>query len=519
MGTIGASCICCAGPPPVSMAPVMTALYRQIATHYLDAIRSGVLRDGERLPSVRQLMNDHRISLATALSACRHLEDLGWAEARPRSGYFVRRPRRLSLPPAREQAAPSAPDAAIYAGMHPRVSEVLARGERAAVRVDLALAVGGAALYPTTALQRLMQRHLREAPELLTTMSRRHGHPALRKALAQRALARGVHAAPDEVVVTHGCIEAVNLALRAVTRPGDTVAVESPTFYGLLQVLESLSLRVLELPTSPTTGLSLDALELVLTQGVGDVGPADTPGGVKALVTMPTLHNPLGCVMPDAHKPRLVELCAARGVAIVEDDIYGDMGRDDTPYRPLKAFDHGGHVLYCHSLNKLLAPGLRLGWMLCGRWQSRVEMLKYTQSRFGEELPQAALADFIASPAYLRQLRQFRQTLTRQREQMAEAVVRHFPEGTRASLPEGGLLLWLELPAGVSSEAVFDEALAQGIKLAPGAMFSNTRRFDHCLRLSCGQAHDAAVDEALRTVGAIVQRHAVAGAGAAVARG
>lgn len=482
----------------------MTSLYRQIADHYREAIASGALREGERLPSVRQLMVDHRVSLATALQACRHLEDQGWAEARPRSGYFVQRPRRLRLPPAAEHTAVEAADAAAYVGIHQRVSDVLARGQRAPVHTNLALAVGSPDLYPGPALQRLMQRQLRLQPALLTTMSRRHGHPDLRRALVQRALARGVAAAPDEVVVTHGCVEALNLALRAVTRPGDTVAVESPTFYGVLQVLESLSLRVLELPTSPATGLSLDALALALEHGVGGVGPAHGPQGIKAVVTMPTLHNPLGCVMPDAHKQRLAQLAARYGVAVIEDDIYGEMGRDDTPFKPVKAFDTSGHVIYCNSINKLLAPGLRLGWMLCGRWQPRVEMLKYTQSRYGEELSQAVAAAFIASPAYARHLRQFRQALTQRREHMAEAVAAHFPPGTRCNLPEGGLLLWLQLPAGVSSDRVFDEALAQGIKLAPGMMFSNSRRFDDCLRLSCGLRHGPALDEALRRVGGIV---------------
>ncbi len=197
-------------------------------------------------------------------------------------------PRRAGLPPAAEIGAAERPDPAAYVGIHARVSQILARGQQAQVRVNLALAVGAPALYPAETLQRIMQRCLREQPSVLTTMARRHGHPALRTVLAQRALARGISAAPQEVIVTHGCIEAVNLALRAVTRPGDTVAVESPTFYGLLQVIESLGLRALEIPTSPTTGLSLEALEFALRPGFGE--PA---GGVKAVVAMPTLHNPL----------------------------------------------------------------------------------------------------------------------------------------------------------------------------------------------------------------------------------
>lgn len=469
-------------------------LYRRLAHHYLDAMRAGTLAVGDRFPSVRKLMSTHEVSLSTALQTCRWLEDQGWLEARPRSGYYVQLPRRHTLLPAHDVNALAPPDPADYVGIHARVSEILALGQQKPVRVNLALAVGAPELYPTSQLQRGMQRVLRAQPALLTTAVRRHGHPALRQALVRRALARGITAAPEEVIVTHGCIEAVNLALRAVTRPGDTVAVESPTFYGLLQVLESLGLRALEVPASPFTGLSLEALAFALEQDPG----------IRAVVSMPTLHNPLGCVMPDAHKERLVQLCSARGIALIEDDIYGDMGADDTPYRTCKSYDREGWVIHCQSLNKLVAPGLRLGWMLAGRWQARVEMLKYTQSRYGEELPQIVAAEFVAGSGFDRHVRQLRQTLRRQRDQMAEGVARHFPSGTRLSVPEGGMLLWVQLPEGVSSFAVFESALERGIKIAPGSMFSNGRRFDNFLRLCCGRPHTAAVEAALADLGGIV---------------
>ncbi len=471
------------------------SLYRRLADHYLDAMRAGSLAVGDRFPSVRKLMSTHEVSLSTALQTCRHLEDQGWLEARPRSGYYVRLPRRQGMLPAQDVVAAAPLDPADYVGIHARVSEILALGQSRPVHVNLALAVGSPELYPGPALQRSMQRTLRLQPNLLTTMVRHHGHPVLRQALVRRALPRGITASPEEVVVTHGCIEAVNLALRAVTQPGDTVAVESPTFYGLLQVLETLNLRALEIPTSPFTGLSLDALAFAL----------ERESGIKAVVTMPTLHNPLGTVMPDAHKERLVRLCEERGVPLIEDDIYGDLGGEQ-PYRAAKSYDSSGSVIYCQSLNKLLAPGLRLGWLLAGRWQARVEMLKYSQSRYTEELAQVVAGGFLDSPAFDRHLRQLRTALKAQREQMADGIARHFPAGTRLSVPEGGMLLWVELPAGVSGRAVFEQALERGIKTSPGSMFSNGRRFDHFIRLVCGRPHTAAVEEALREVGAIVAR-------------
>jgi DNA-binding transcriptional MocR family regulator len=473
----------------------MSLLYRRIAEHYLIALQDGTLPPQARFPSVRRLMRDHDVSLSTALQACRHLEDLGWLQARPRSGYFVQRPRRASLPPATEVAAE--PSEADYVGIHARLSGILARGQARPNRVNLALAVGPPELYPSTTLHRAMQQTLRRHPQLLTTMSRRHGHPALKAALARRALDRGIHAVADDIIVTHGCIEALNLALRAVTQPGDTVAVESPTFYGMLQNLETLGLRALEIPTSPRTGLSVDALEFALQRD------AESGSGrrLRAVLAMPTLHNPLGCVMPDAEKERLVRLCEHHDVALIEDDTYADMGSPDTAFRAAKSWCRSGHVIYCHSLNKNLAPGLRLGWMLPGRWQARIDMLKYSQNRYSEELPQMSIADFLAGPGWDRHLNQLRATLKRQRERYIDGVAQHFPPGTRLSPPEGGMLLWIELPGGVSGDALFEAALEHGIKISPGSMFSNARRFDHFIRLAVGTPYGPEVDEALRWMG------------------
>ena len=472
----------------------MTTLYSRIADHYLTALRDETLAPGTRFPSVRRLMRDHAVSLSTALQVCRHLEDLGWLQARPRSGYFVQRPRRAALPPARE--LPVEPSEADYVGIHGRLSALLARGEARASRVNLALAVCPPELYPAAALSRATQQLLRRHPDVLTIASRRHGHPALKAALARRALDRGIHATADEIVVTHGCIEALNLALRAVTRPGDTVVVESPTFYGMLQNLEALGLRALEVPTSPRTGLSVDALEFALQRD------AEQGGRLCAVLIMPTVHNPLGCVMPDAEKERLVRLCERHDIALIEDDTYADMIAPGTQARAAKSWCKSGHVIYCHSLNKNLAPGLRVGWTLPGRWHARVEMLKYTQTRFNEDLPQMALAGFLAGPAWDRHLNQMRQTLAKRREDYLEGIARHFPAGTRVSPPAGGLLLWIELPEGVSGDALFDAALEVGIKISPGSMFSNGRRFDNFVRLAIGTPYGPVVDDALKWLGA-----------------
>lgn len=476
--------------------------YRALAAHYLQAIEGGALKPGDRMPSLRGLMQQHQVSLSTALQVCRYLEDEGWLEARPRSGYFVRRAHRSGMGPGRwgegsdvrDSHLAALPDPAAYVGIHAAVSEVVAFGLRYPDALNLAGATATPAQYPTEALKQAALRALRREPELLTTPATQGGNPDFQKVIARRALTAGIQVAPEEVIVTHGGIEAVNLALRAVAQPGDTVAVESPTFFGLLQVLESLGMRALEIPTSARTGISLEALELA----IHNYGP------IRAVVVVPNLQNPLGSIMPDGHKARLLELCGAHDIAVIEDDPYRETCCQPSLPRAAKAWDPDGRVIYCASLNKILAPGMRLGWMAAGRWQARVRMLKYAQTRHNEEWSQRAAAEFMASSAYDRHVQRFREQLRQQRERTAEALAAYLPPGSRVILPDGGLILWVEMPRGTSSRAVFEAALDAGIRIAPGLMFSNSGRYDHCIRVSCSQPFTPELDQALRRLGAIV---------------
>jgi DNA-binding transcriptional MocR family regulator len=314
--------------------------------------------------------------------------------------------------------------------------------------------------------------------------------------LARLALSVHARISPDEIVITHGCTEALQLALRAVTAPGDVVAVESPTYYGLLQILESLGLRALEIPCSAQTGLSLEALELAL-RNYDDI---------KAVVVVPNVQNPLGSIMPDDAKARLVAWCEANRIPLIEDDCFSATADGDKPLRAARSWDRSGNVIYCSSLHKVMAPGMRLGWIAAGQWHARVEMLKFALSRPNEMLTQATVADFIGSGEYERHLRRLRVALRRQREWMAQAIAATFPVGTRFSLPRGGMYLWVELPEGVSSEAVFEASLRDGVFVAPGLMFSNSDRFGRYLRINTGSPASAELEAAVRVVARAAHR-------------
>jgi DNA-binding transcriptional MocR family regulator len=461
-------------------------LYESLAERVAEAIHAGALRTGDRLPSVRRLSTQHRVSIATAVQAYRHLENQRLIEARPKSGYFV-----LGRPFALAEPAASTPSsAARFVGVNQLVMEVL-ESARSSDFVPLGAACPGPDLFPNEKLLRLMHSEGRRKPHLMGAYAMAAGHERLRNMIARRSLEFGCHLSPDELIVTNGCIEALNLALRAVAEPGDTIALESPTYFTLLQIIESLGLKALEIPTHPREGMSIDALDLATQK----------PGAVKAVLSIPNFHNPLGSLMPDENKARLVQLCEARGIPLIEDDIYGEIHFAEARPRVAKAWDRSGNVLLCSSFTKNLAPGFRIGWIAPGRWYKRVEMLKFINSVATPELPQAAIAEFMANGGYDHHLRRLRAGFARQVQQTSEAIAEYFPNGTKITRPAGGFVLWVELPPRTDALELFRRAREERISIAPGPMFTTTKRYRNCIRVGCGHLWSSRLEMGLLQLG------------------
>jgi DNA-binding transcriptional MocR family regulator len=445
-------------------------LYETLASDISAMIRSGTLAAGERVPSVRRLSSQRRVSISTVLQAYQSLENRGLIEARPQSGYYVRAPARI-LPEPATSAPPGAPQPV---GVHALVCRVLEAGHAPGM-LQLGAAIPRTAVVPLTKLSRIVAGIARRAPDSIATYGLPPGRIELRRQIALRARDFGVRVDPDEIIITNGCVEAVNLCLRAVAKPGDVVAIESPTYFGLLQVIESLGLKALEVPTHPRRGVSLEALALAIEREK-----------VKACVLMPNVGNPLGSTMPEACKKRLVQMLAERGVPLIEDSVYSALHHEDrTPYAA-KAYDRSGSVLLCSSFTKTLAPGLRVGWVAPGRYYEQVKMLKFVSSVGVSDVLQLAIASFLENGGYDRLLRSLRKAYARDVGLMREAIGRHFPVGTSVTRPTGGYVLWVELPAAVDSIELYARALREGISLAPGPMFSPAGRYRHCLRVNCG---------------------------------
>jgi len=459
-------------------------LYEQAADRIATLIDRGTLRPGERVPSVRKLSTQLRISISTVLQAYFLLEDRGFIEARPQSGFYVKlRPR--DLPPEPKPSNPS------LSATEVGVAELLAKVFEAARNPDfipLATAIPGPDLLPTKPLNRLMAWVARHRGEQGVNYDFPPGNEALRRQVARRSLDWGCSLSPDDIVTTCGTMEALNLCLRAVAKPGDTIAIESPTFYGILQA--SLGMRALEIPTHPRDGIDLNALEQAIKKNK-----------VKACLLIPNFNNPLGCCMPDNNKKQLVEMLGRREIPLIEDDIYGDIYFGAARPKTAKAFDKEGLVLLCSSFSKTIAPGYRVGWTAPGRFKPQVEHLKSMNTIATATLPQMAVARFLESGGYDRHLRKLRKALATQVQRVTLAVRQYFPEGTRITRPTGGFVLWVELPKSVDSLELYRKALEKKISIAPGPIFSAKQKYQNFIRLSCGQAWSDSLEQALKTLG------------------
>jgi DNA-binding transcriptional MocR family regulator len=463
--------------------------YERLAEDLSGFIVAGNLRPGERLPSVRRLSRERRLSISTVLQALHQLEDRGLVEARPQSGYFVRHAAaRRAQPSAR-----STPEAPVPVDVSQRLMRVLQTGILPGV-APLAAALPSSSLMPLAALQRLYGGVARRHPRLLEASSHINmDEPALVRQLVLRSLGWAGPLAADELVITNSCTEALSLCLRAVTSPGDTVAVESPGYYLMLQLLETLGLKALEIPTDPRSGMSIEALDL-----------ATRESRVAACLLVANGSNPLGSIMPDENKRRLARLTAERGVAVIEDDIYGDLHFCRERPWPIKAFDTAGNVMLCASFSKSLSPALRIGFVAAGRYRSQVALQKTITSGGTNPLTQVVLAEYLESGACQRHLHGLRRSYERQVDAMRAAVTRHFPVATRITEPQGGFVLWVELPEEVDTTALHDRAIAAGVSYVPGELFSPSGMYRNCLRLNCGNPHTPEIEDAVRRLGELI---------------
>ncbi len=475
---------------PTTPTAASDARYELLARELEQQIAAGVLRPGDRLPSVRQTCASRGMSPSTVFQAYYLLESRGLVRAAPRSGYFVAARAGgvlLAEPQTSEPQSGSRPvevNDLIYACLG---------SARARDIVPFGSAFPSPTLFPLDRLRRALVSSTRRLEPWNMVEDLPPGNLRLKREIAKRYLRQGLAVPTDEIVLTHGAMEALNLCLNAVARPGDAVVVESPTFYVALQALQRLGLRAIEVPTHVREGIDLGRLAQVIE--------LYRP---KACWLMTNFQNPLGSLMPETKKRDLVDLLARHDLPLIEDDVYAELYEGKVAPLPAKAYDRRGLVLHCSSFSKCLAPGYRVGWAAPGRLAREVERLKLMTSLSGSIPVQAALAEYLQEGGYDRHLRSLRLSLQVQRDSLFDAVNRNFPDGTKVVRPAGGYFVWVELPAGVDAMALHQAALAQRISLAPGPMFSPRGEFQHHIRLTCGQPWDEALERAMRTLARLV---------------
>ncbi len=475
----------------------MVKLYEQLAKDIDDLVRRGVFRAGDRIPSVRQTSQHRQVSITTVIRAYLLLESRGVIESRPQSGYFVRHGAAGAAEHDLTALRPSKP---LAVSSKVDVSRLVLSTLRS-IGTDEAIPLGSPypdpRLFPFEKINRYAYSIGRDKAIWGVTDELPPGNPNLIRQIARRYLENGIAVDPREIVVTVGATEAINLCLQAVGKPGDTVAVESPTFYAMLHAIERMGMRAIEVATHPREGIDLGSLEAILEKRA-----------IAACMVMPNFQNPLGFQMPDEKKRALVALLSRHDVPIIENDVYNELYFGEAHPSALKSYDKKGIVLHCASFSKSLTAAYRIGWAMPGRYRDQVEKLKFLNTLTTPSIPQLAIAEYLEKDGYEHHLRRVRKQY-RQHAKLTKTIVdRFFPPGTRTSEPMGGYVLWVELPKKVDSMKLYRSALESGITIGPGYMFSASNRYSNFIRLNYSYQWSPELENALVTVGKLVAHSA-----------
>lgn len=466
-------------------------LYEKVANDLSKAIEKGVFPPGSRLPSIRKTQKRYGVSVATVMEAFSRLEVKGLVEVRPKSGHFVRyRPDQATLCCDTSRPNPRPGKVSVI----DLAMEVLAVSDQATA-IPLGAPVPGPETLPLDTFARFHARAARVCWKQMGRYEEPTGSTELRRAVARLIAEGGAIVDPAEIVITNGAQEALHLALRAVTSPGDCVAVESPVYVGILQAIEALGLCAMEVATHPAKGIDLVVLER-----------AAKKHDISACILSPTYQNPLGFSMDDDDKRAAVEILSRYRIPLIEDDVFGTLGLENPRPKAAKAFDSHGNVMLCSSFSKTVSPGLRLGWLAPGGHLKAVTREKFFANLGTGVVPQRAMADFLDGSRFRRITQAAALTYARRLQKLRHAVIRMFPGGTRCTAPRGGYFLWVELPKGHDSLELFRVASREGISLYPGRQFSRGNTYRACLRLSCGRLEDKDIDNAVGKLARLIPK-------------
>jgi DNA-binding transcriptional MocR family regulator len=464
-------------------------LYLRIANNLEKRIRNEIWKIGDKLPSLRSLCIEFGVSMNTAVQVYLELEARGLVISKPQSGFFVTSSLKHKMEiPAISRPEPVAHSISNIALIKNVYSSLI---DPSVIRLSFGLPNEG--LLPVAKLNKELVRAIRSLPGSGTGYEDIHGNFKLRTNIARRSFTWGCNLVMEDIISTSGAMNALFYCLMATTNPGDTIAVESPVYFGTLQLAKTLSLNIIELPTHPLTGIDPNALKKVLTE-------------IKACLLVSNFNNPLGFCMPDEHKIEVVRMLSEKGIPLIEDDLYGDLYFGTTRPKPCKAFDTEGMVLWCGSVSKTLAPGYRVGWVAPGKYKEQITHLKLTHAISSTTITQEAIANFLENGQYEKHLRNMRRILQSNSLQFIRTIGESFPRNTKVTAPQGGFTLWLELDEKIDTSVLYDKALNNGISIAPGRIFTLQNQFHNCLRLNYGGEWNRDIEKALVKLGQLANQ-------------
>ncbi len=462
-------------------------LYKKVGRIIFDQIENHTFQSGQRLPSERQLSKKLNVSIGTVQRAYADLEDLGLIIPKKRSGYYVKPSKPVSISPPKVEHFESIPSNVRV--LETAISVMQVASKKGLVKLGSAIpnVTGKAVVKLHQALKRRSQKihNYEEDPQ---------GYLPLRRQIARRSISTGKSYHPDEIVITAGCQEALTIALRCISKPGDTIVVESPCYYGALQALEFLELNAIEIPSSPSDGIDTATLETVL-----QTWP------VKGILLNPSFSNPSGYLCPELKKQDIARLILKYDIPLIEDDIFADLGfRGDRP-TSIQSYDQDGRVIVCSSISKTICPDLRIGWMMAGRYTQKARTIKFISTLCAPCHTQYALTDFLSTNLYERHIRSVTSDYERKQHLLLKAVKRWFPDETYATQPQGGFLCWLKLPDEIDGLILYQQAIEEGISLTPGEICSPTNRFKNYIRLNYAVASIEEIEFSIKTIAKLMK--------------
>ncbi len=468
--------------------PQNPLLYQRIAATIEQQIKKEILKIGDRLPSLRVISREYGVSQSTAIQAYHYLESRSLVQARPQSGFFVCQSPHNNLATVSRSRPPVSLATEDIDSLTEKVYGNLGSGKK---MIPFSSAHPCPDLLPVAKLNKALVHAMRRLDDGGAGYEHPAGNERLRRQIARWSFAMEAKLDYRDILVTAGCLNAISYCLAAITSPGDTVIMESPVSFGMLQVAQSFSLQVLELPTDPVTGIDMNELEKALQRKK-----------IAACLLISNFSNPMGCCMPDEHKKAVARLASVYGVPIIENDINGDIYFGEQRPKSCKTYDEEGWVLWCSSVSKSLAPGYRTGWVEAGRFRNEVSRAQLYRAISPATLTQEVIAHFLETGRYETHLRKLRQQLYSRYLMYVKTIHEHFPSpDTRLSRPQGGFVLWVELPRDMDALDLYDRAIRQQISIAPGRMFSLRNQYHHCFRLNYGLPSNEKTEKALQALG------------------